>query len=97
VTTNLGNTKLQKHSLQIVKLCAKTIFGDQNNFIFLGKMRNSRYYIIVNVPSSILFYPIYVANFEVKVKLIILYLRNNRIQGQVNETYGRYTRVRMWV
>ncbi len=67
MTTNLGNTKLQKHSLQIVKLCGKKNFGDQNNLIFLGKMRNSRYYIIVNVPSSILFYPIYVAKFEVKV------------------------------
>jgi hypothetical protein len=67
VTTNLGNTKLQKHSLQIVKLYAKTFFENQNNIIFLGKMKNSRYYIIVNVPSSILFYPIYVAKFEVKV------------------------------
>jgi hypothetical protein len=67
VTTNLGNTKVQKHSLQIVKLYAKNDFGDQNNLIVLGKMRNCKHYIIVNVPSSILFYPIYVANFEVKV------------------------------
>jgi hypothetical protein len=70
VTTNLGNTKLQKHSLQIVmyyKLYAKNDFGDPNNLIVLGKFRNSRSYIIVNVPSSILFYPIYVAKFEVKV------------------------------
>jgi len=68
MTTNLGNTKLlQKHSLQIVKLYAKNDFGDQNNLIVLGKMRNSRYFIIVNVPSSILCYPIYVAKFEVKV------------------------------
>jgi hypothetical protein len=64
VTTNLGNTKLQKHSLQIVKLYAKNDFGDQNNLIVLGEMRNSRYYIIVNVPSSYYFIPFMLQNLK---------------------------------
>jgi hypothetical protein len=64
VTTNLGNTKVQKHSLQIVKLYAKNDFGDQNNLIVLGEMRNSRYYIIVSVPSSYYFIPFMLQNLK---------------------------------
>jgi hypothetical protein len=67
-----GDNKLRLHQAKKTfitncKLYAKNYFGDQNNLIFLGKMRNSRYYIIVNVPSSVLSYPIYVAKLEVKI------------------------------